>query len=188
MNLFKLLLVFLSVFIIGCSVKQSKNNPEVNAININRTFEDLILGMSIGEFQSKLIYVGPADNGGSKDYIVYSSDSTAGTLKSGMKKIENVYSVTCFFFEDKLWGISIEYANSYTPSWANFIANSKQKYGNGLLTNGAISWNDGKTLLSITTNMGVQSNEYGTHYVVNYSDDELVRKLDDWEKEQSPKL
>ena len=48
-------------------------------------------------------------------------------------------------------------------------------------------------MLSITKAYGEQSDnygaeQYGEHYVVNYSDKEILKKLDDWQKEQSPKF
>ena len=87
------------------------------------------------EFKSKLIYFGPVANGGSKDYIVYSPKNT---LYTGMKKIENVYGVTCFFFNDELYAISIEYNNSYMPSWEEFLQNTINKYGNGVKADGGL--------------------------------------------------
>jgi len=49
-----------------------------------------------------------------------------------------------------------------------------------------ISWNDGKTKLVIKKETSEQITGYGEHYVVTYSDNELLSVMRNNEKERSP--
>ena len=185
-------LLGLMVFCIGCSkdnifeIKTNANRP------INRSFKDLTLGMEEGEFKHKLVYGGPIENSGHyKEYIVYSQIDRVETGRGliRMENIKNVYLCYCDFFNGKLFRFAIEYENNFQPKWGNFVANAKDKYGEGKESLNEIKWDDGKTNLAIGKVFGEQGlnfTNYGEHYVVVYTDKELDYEKDRKEKEQAP--
>ncbi|MEI8350026.1 MAG: hypothetical protein WCI77_07720 [Candidatus Omnitrophota bacterium] len=176
-----------------------KGNVSGNA-RINRSFKDLTLGMSLEEFKSKLIYEeGSMTKGTSyRSYAIYNTFYNSLYHYSGqgkrMKEIKNVYSVWCYFLENKLFKIHISYLNSYHPTWDNVIHNAKGKYGEGIIEAGnVIRWDDGKTTLTIAKLYGEQglniSDSYsGDHYTVTYKDNELSSLIDKKEKKETPEI
>src|SRR3989338_7334678 len=149
--LISLLVIFLSFSLIGCgNAKTPMGTPKAS---INRTFEDLTLGMSETEFKNKLQFHSLGErSSGVKSYVVYARSYIlpAGT---SMKELDNIEKVFCYFFNGSLCQISIYYFTSvkFSPTWENFISNTKQKYGDGKQSpiSNEIDWNDGKTSLNI---------------------------------------
>jgi hypothetical protein len=170
----------------GSSTSQSKEIPAKKQNAIARTFEDLVLGMSEDEFKSKLLY----SHIPKRPYIVYSRLYNMYHLEQQMEEIDNVYQVFCFFFDGKLYGISIEYNYDYHPSWEEFTFNTKQKYGKGKedVIGKSIVWNDAKTMLEISEESGEQFDSYVSYYLVSYIDVEIKAQLSKNEKESSPEF
>jgi len=198
------------LFISGCGGK-SDSSKDTAALSkrsslINRTFEDLTLGMSKDELESKLVYFGPSSRPGTpyEEYMVYSvyynvnlanDNPRWGEIRPKMKEVENIFAAYCDFFEHKLFRISVKYRNNYQPTWDSFIYNAKQKYGKGKEAVDKIRWNDGKTTLIIQREYGDQLSapslgisDYGEHYVVTYIDNEIISRMDKKEKEEAPKF
>jgi len=192
----KLIYIFFIVALVcGCGGNSKKGIPKTS-VSINRFFEDLTLGMSKDDFKSKLAYNSVEKEKGElyESYTVYSTWDNALNRSYGkeqrMKEIENVYDVICSFFENKLYMILISYRNSYQPDWDTFMHNAEQKYGKGTKAGGYIFWNDGKTTLTIGKFYGKQGFEYdtnyGEHYTVHLTDNELSLEIDKKEKEVAP--
>ena len=185
-------LLILVLFFGGCSgnsdPQKDSESPSSRSSLINRTFEDLALGMTEEELKSKLVYFGPSSNPGTpyKQYAVYdiyynihlaNDNPRWGAIRPKMKEVENVFAVYCDFFENKLFRIAIAYRNNYQPTWDSFIYNARQKYGKSVESFGKIRWSDGKTILMIGKEYGDQLSspslgisDYGEHYVVTYID------------------
>lgn len=152
---------------------------------INRTFEELTLGMSEEEFKSKVFY----QQIPGEPYLVYSRMYNRYNSKA-MKEIPNVYQVFCSFFNGQLYGISIHYSYQYHPPWDEFIYNAKQEYGEGKedVIQKSIVWVDGKTILAISEELGNQLEDLVYYYSVAYIDVELESQLSKQQKESSPKF
>jgi len=173
--------------LVGCG--QETNYPRVNNLvkkPINRSFEDVTLGMSEGEFKAKLIY---QQRQLGRPYLVY---SRAYNKLHGnrMKEIENVYEVWCDFFNGKLYYIQIVYNSGYRLSWDVFIHNTKQKYDNGKESpiEKEISWDDKKTTLTIKEEFGQQFGEPVSYYTVSYMDVKLGVEYLKTDQQSSPKF
>ncbi|MEA3368909.1 MAG: hypothetical protein U9Q24_00915 [Candidatus Ratteibacteria bacterium] len=184
----------------GYTLSKNMNTVSVNTSSINRTFEDLTLGMTENELKSKLVYFGPSSRSWllHNEYSVYSvyyniyianENPRMGKITPKMKEIENVYAVYCSFYENKLFRIKIVYRNAYQLPWGDFIFNAKQKYGPGKKMIDGVTWNDGMTTLIITQKHGKQfENDYGKHYEVFYIDNKQFSKMNEKMKEESPQL
>ncbi len=184
-----IILTVLLMFIIGCG-SQSKYGAtsSQNTIQINRAFEDLTLGMAEEDLRSRVAYEGPFSDSGEPYgiYFVYSALYNHYHRDAKMKILENIYQVYCYFIDNKLFQITIEYNNRYDPSWDSFVSKAIDKYGRGTESLNRISWNDGKTKLVIKKETSEQITGYGEHYVVTYSDNELLSVMRNNEKERSP--
>ncbi|MBU0633609.1 MAG: hypothetical protein KKB82_03750 [Candidatus Omnitrophica bacterium] len=175
----------------GCA-KTSSESPQIQKIQINRTFEDITLGMSEDEFKSKLVWFRmpspPRLTTVYSVYDIYYNIYLTTKDKPKMREIDNIYAVYCEFLENKLLGFSINYRIDYQPAWNNFIYNAEQKYGKGepLSSGNGICWDDGKTFFSISIESDQQLISYGKHFIVTYNDAELVSRKVQMEKEKSP--
>lgn len=198
----KLLFPFLMILIVSCSNEMNssterESSQNNNSIAISRNFEDLALGMSQEEMKSKVVTYFESNRPTYTVYVIYSiqhnihfanDNSEWGKIIPKMRELENIYGVTCYFFEDKLFKVSIEYDYRYTPVWDNFISNAKQKYKKSLLseTPNRIEWDDGKTILTISKKDGNQLDHYVEHYLVSYADVAILSEMSKNEKEQAP--
>ena len=143
----------------GCA-KTSSESPQIQKIQINRTFEDITLGMSEDEFKSKLVWFRmpspPRLTTVYSVYDIYYNIYLTTKDKPKMREIDNIYAVYCEFLENKLLGFSINYRIDYQPAWNNFIYNAEQKYGKGepLSSGNGICWDDGKNYMMLLKGQG----------------------------------
>jgi len=178
-----------------CCIGCSRVKLPAKTVNlINRTFEDLTLGMTEKEFKSKLVYEELSQNSAADDkqYRVYSVVYNNAGIKPKMNEVDNVLDVNCSFFEGKLYEIFITYKVDYNPSWDSFIYNTQQKYGKETDLINSVMWDDGITRLFMYR--AVYAEQYlsyrvtkrGYYYKVMYLDNELDARKKEQERKEAP--
>jgi len=190
MNKSIIILIAFMLFLAGCG----RENLAKISNPINRTFEDLTLGMTTEDFKNRVAYVDITFSSKSKIAKVYETYSVFyniyGVDRPKMKELDNIYQVHCYFFDDKLCRVEVNYSYRYMPSWDNFIYNAKQKYGRGEedIIGKSIEWNDGKTILVIKEEFGEQFDRAVSYYSFSYTDVETASQIGRREQEISPKF